>query len=127
MRLSILSTASVFLIAACGGATTNPATMPTKSSTGASCKLSPTELAARRQQLIPGLFKRAQKVEEIPNGLRFRFATEPGLLADLARIMEQEHDCCSFLRIQLTMDASEGPITFDVTGPEGTAQMLRKL
>ncbi len=38
-----------------------------------------------------------------------------------------EQDCCSFLRIRLTMEASEGPVTFDVTGPEGTADMLRKL
>src|SRR5205807_1370626 len=121
------SAAGALIIAACGCATTNPATMPKTSSIGASCKLSPAELAARRQQLIPGLFKRAEKVEDIQNGLRFHFASEPGLLADLARIMEQEQDCCSFLRIQLTMEASEGPIIFDVTGPEGTADTLRKL
>ena len=127
MRLSILGAAGMLAVAACGCAITNPTTMPTTPSVGASCRLSPPELAARRQQLIPGLFTRAEKVEGIPNGLRFRFASKPGLLADLARIMEQEQDCCSFLRIQLTMEASEGPITFDVTGPEGTAEMLRKL
>ena len=101
--------------------------MITTPTVGAACKLSPAELAARRQQLIPGLFERAEKVSDIPNGLRFHFICNPGLLADLARIMEQEQDCCSFLRIQLTMEASEGPVTFDVTGPAGTAEMLRKL
>jgi hypothetical protein len=94
---------------------------------GDSCKLSPAQLAARRHELIPGLFQRADKVEDIPTGVRFHFAGKPGLLTDLARIMDQEQDCCSFLRIQLTMEASEGPITFDVTGPEGTGDMLRKL
>jgi hypothetical protein len=101
--------------------------MPSPSSASASCKLSPGELAARRQQLIPGLFARADKVEEISGGLRFHFAGKPGLLSDLARIMEQERDCCSFLRMAITMEASEGPVTFDVTGPEGTARMLRAL
>jgi hypothetical protein len=103
--------------------------MPTTSTSSVEpfCKLSPAELAARRQQLIPGLFKRAQSVEDIPDGLRFHFVSKPGLLADLARIMEQERDCCSFLRFQLTMEPNEGPVTFDVTGPDGTAAMLRKL
>jgi hypothetical protein len=96
-------------------------------STATSCKLSPAQLAARRHELIPGLFARADKVEEIPHGLRFHFAARPGLLADLAHIMEQERDCCSFLRMTVTMAASEGPVTFDVTGPRGTARMLRGL
>ena len=115
----------------CGCAETEPTTMSApesvKPSSAESCKLSPSELAARRHLLIPGLFKRAEKVEDIPNGIRFRFKGKPGLLSDLARIMEQEQDCCSFLRIQLTMEASEGPVTFDVTGPAGTADLLRRL
>lgn len=94
---------------------------------GPACELSPDQLAKRRLQLIPGLFQRAQQVEDISNGLRFTFTSEPGLLADLAKIMEQERDCCSFLRIQLTMEPSEGPVTLEVTGPEGTGEMLRKL
>ncbi len=101
--------------------------MPTTPTAATSCKLSPAQLAARRHDLIPGLFTRADKVEDIPHDLRFHFVSKPGLMVDLARIMEQEQDCCSFLRIQLTMEASEGPVIFDVTGPEGTAAMLRKL
>jgi hypothetical protein len=92
-----------------------------------SCKLSPKELAARRHELIPGLFKRAEKSEDIANGIRFRFPSRPGLLADLARIMDQERDCCSFLRFELKAEPGEGPITFEVTGPAGTAEMLRRL
>ena len=107
--------------------TTMPSTSSVQVSAGDSCKLSPEQLAAQRHELIPGLFKRADKVEDIKNGLRFHFKSEPGLLTDLARIMEKEHDCCSFLRMQVTMEPSEGPVTFEVTGPEGTAEMLRKL
>ena len=102
---------------------TSPKTQPALSS----CKLSSAELAARRHELIPGLFKRADKVEDLPNGLRFQFQSKPSLLTDLARIMEQERDCYSVLRIQLIMEANEGPITFVVIGPEGTGDMLRRL
>ncbi len=132
----LLSGSGLFAVMIGGYIFAEPTTMPTTQAVkpasnspaiGASCKLSPAQLAARRHELIPGLFQRAQKVKDIPGGLCFQFASKPGLLTDLARIMEQEQDCCSFLRIQLTMEASEGPITFEVTGPQGTAEMLRKL
>ena len=128
----IFIAASLMTLTISGCTSTGPTTMPTTQTTktlnvGASCKLSPEQRAARRHELIPGLFQRAEKVEDIPKGLRFRFASKPGLLTDLARIMDQEQDCCSFLRIQLTMEPSEGPVTFEVTGPDGTGDMLRKL
>ena len=128
MKLSTLAIACALAGAVCIGATaTNPPTTMPKPSPEVACKLSPAQLAARRHELIPGLFKRAEKVEDIADGLRFHFASKPGLLSDLARLMEQEQDCCSFLRFQFTMEPSEGPVTFDVTGPKGTAEMLRKL
>lgn len=103
-----------------------PTTMPTPDASP-TCSLSPADLAARRHELIPGLFKRASRVDDVENGLRFDFESKPGLLADLSRIMEQERDCCSFLRIRVTMEPGEGPVTFEVTGPKGTGDMLREL
>lgn len=94
---------------------------------GEACKLSPEELAARRRQLIPGLFDRAEAVSDLPDGLGFRFANASGLLSHLSRVMEQGQDCCSFLRFQLTTSLNGGPVTFDVTGPAGTGEMPRGL
>jgi hypothetical protein len=91
------------------------------------CKLTSDQLAVRRQKLIPGLIDRAVEVGEVPNGLRLRFKSEPRLLRDLARVMEQEHDCCSFLRFELKTEPGAGPVTLEVTGPPGTAEMLRNL
>ena len=91
------------------------------------CTLTPAELQERREQLLPGLFRRADEVTDLENGLRLRFSTKPGLLAELAGIIEQERGCCSFLRFQLTAEPSTGPIVFDVTGPPGTREMLRAL
>ena len=91
------------------------------------CSLTPEQLQQRRQALIDGLLKRADQVTDLDNGLRLRFAYRNGLLAELARVIEQEHTCCSFLRFQLSVEASAGPITFEVSGPPGTRQMLRSL
>lgn len=91
------------------------------------CTLTPEQLAERRRELIPGLFDRATMISDIPDGIRFQFAPEPGLLEDLARVIAQEQTCCSFLRFDVTTEPSTGSVAFDVTGPPGAVAMLRKL
>ena len=91
------------------------------------CSLSPEQLQRRRQSLIPGPIQRADQVTDLDDGLLLRFAHSPGLLAELARVIEQEQDCCSFLRFELSIEPNTGPITFEVTAPAGTRQMLRSL
>ncbi len=92
-----------------------------------SCSLSPDELQARRAELIPGLFNRAERVDDITNGVQFQFAHQAGLIRELAEIIEQEQDCCSFLRFELSAEAQSGAVVLKVTGPEGTLKMLRSL
>ncbi len=101
--------------------------MSTPSSAPVSCSLTPEQLQKRRQELIPGLLKRAQEVTDLPNGLRLRFEPRAGLLAELARVIEQEQDCCNFLRFDLSVAPNAGAVTFEVTGPAGTREMLRAL
>ena len=129
MQSPIFIAAIVFcVITVAGGLSAGqPTTMPAATTGAASCKLSPDEFAKRRQELIPGLFKRAERVEDVEDGLLFHFANVPGLLADLVRVMEREQDCCSFLQFELTAEAGAGPVHFKVTGPTGTGEMLRKL
>lgn len=91
------------------------------------CTLTPDELNSRREQLLPGLMKRAKEVTDLENGLRMTFESRPGLLAELVGIVDQERTCCSFLRFQVTAEPGTGPVTFDVTGPPGTREMLRAL
>lgn len=91
------------------------------------CSLSPENLKARGDQLLPGLIRRAEKVEDLENGLRLRFTSKPGLLAEITRIIDQERTCCSFLRFQVTAEPETGPVVFDVTGPPGTREVLRSL
>ncbi|MGH7215531.1 MAG: hypothetical protein ACREIT_12265 [Tepidisphaeraceae bacterium] len=126
MRVLAVIGSAIIALAMCHDLFAEPSTMPATRSSE-SCSLSPEQLAARRQQLIPGLFERAREVTDIENGLRFRFDGKAGLLTDLVKVIEQERDCCSFLRFQLTAESHAGAVTLDVTGPEGTGEMLRKL
>ena len=91
------------------------------------CTLTPEQLSATREGLLPGLLKRADKREALPNGYRMTFTPKPGLLAEIAGIIEQERGCCQFLTFNLTVAHSNGPIIFDVTGPAGTREMLDAL
>jgi hypothetical protein len=119
----VFSIAILLFLAAC------VAPRRTNMSTSSSpiCSLSPEQLQQRRQVLIPGLLKRADQVTSLDDGFRLRFAYRDGLLAELARVIEQEQTCCSFLRFRLSVEPGAGPITFEVTGPPGTGQMLRSL
>jgi hypothetical protein len=78
--------------------------MSKKSEPVVACSLPPEELRHRRDELLPGLLKRAEHVMDLENGLRFHFAACPGLLSELASIIEQEQVCCSFLRFQISID-----------------------
>ena len=91
------------------------------------CTLTPGELNSRRAQLIPGLIERAEEVTDLEDGLRLTFESSPGLLQELARVVDQERTCCSFLRFKLSAEPGTGPVTFEVTGPPGTREMLRAL
>ncbi len=91
------------------------------------CALTPNELSERRAQLIPGLMERAKEVADLEDGLRLTFESSPGLLQELGRVVDQERTCCSFLRFKLSAEPGTGPITFEVTGPPGTREMLRAL
>lgn len=95
-----------------------------------SCRLTPDQLQQQRHELIPGLLQRADKVSDLTegaDGLRLHFAPRPGLLPELARIIEREQECCSFLSFHLATEPSGGGVTFDITGPAGTREMLKSL
>jgi hypothetical protein len=91
------------------------------------CALTPEQLDSRRDQLLPRLIERAKEVTEVKNGVRLQFDNSVGLLAELAKVVDQERSCCSFLRFQITTEPENGPVFFDVTGPPGTPELLRSL
>jgi hypothetical protein len=91
------------------------------------CTLTPEQLSAQREGLLPGLMQRADERMPLERGYRMRFTPRPGLLEEIAEVVEQERGCCQFLKFQITVEPSNGPIYLEVTGPTGTREMLDAL
>lgn len=89
--------------------------------------LNPDQLKRRRDELLPGLIRRADEVSDLENGLRMHFKSRPGFARRANGRRRVGAGCCNFLRFQLTVEAGTDPITFDVTGPVGTREFLRAL
>ena len=62
-----------------------------------------------------------------PSAPPLNLRNAPGLLADLAAVIEAEHRCCPFLRFALTVAPGDGPVTLEMTGREGTKEFLESL
>jgi hypothetical protein len=91
------------------------------------CPLTRGELAAMRDGLLPGLLSKARAQEPIPGGFRWRFNPEADLLNEAAAVIDAEHRCCRFLRFVLRVEAGEGPVWLEVSGPAGTKDFLTML
>jgi hypothetical protein len=48
-------------------------------------------------------------------------------LTAIVSVVDAERQCCRFLRFQITVEADEGPVCLDVTGPSGTREFLDNL
>lgn len=88
------------------------------------CTLSPAALEARRQNLLHLLASRAIEAGAIPHGFRLRFLPAAEVLGDIVKAIDVERQCCRFLHFRLTVEPADGPITLELTGPEGTREFL---
>ena len=91
------------------------------------CTLTSAELQSRGAQLLPGLVAGAIARVPVSNGFRWAFAPRPGLLAEVAQVIDAERRCCRFLRFAVAAEPDGGPISLEVTGPPGTVQFLDHL
>jgi hypothetical protein len=80
-----------------------------------------------RDGLLPGLVSKARAREPIPGGFRWRFDPEADLLNEAAAVIDAEHRCCRFLTFVLRVEAGEGPVWLEVSGPAGTEDFLTLL
>jgi hypothetical protein len=91
------------------------------------CALDPAELEWRRDALLPGIVARAESSEPLPTGIRWRFRATRELLLALATMIDAERRCCPFLRFHVVVEAADGPVLLEVTGPDGTRKFLERL
>jgi hypothetical protein len=88
------------------------------------CTLTPDALRVRREGLLTKLLRESTGHELLPEGLRLRFAPSAETLAGIARAVEAERHCCRFLRFTITVEPDDGPLTLDLTGPQGTREFV---
>ena len=91
------------------------------------CTLPADALQARRQGLLADLLQRAQSHELTPDGLRVAFSVDSETLATVARVVDAERQCCRFLRFVVTVAPDGGPLTLELSGPDGTREFLAGL
>ena len=88
------------------------------------CTLSHEARRCRLGELLPALATRACIVEPMTNGVRLVFDTTPGLLADVASVIERERVCCRFLRFVVDLAPDQGSVVLELSGPDGTRAFL---
>jgi hypothetical protein len=91
------------------------------------CTLTPETLATRRAELLPGLVRQAELVEDLSDGVRLRFTPDEETLNAIARTIAAERLCCRFLRFEMIVEPDGGPLFLSVRGPEGAREFLAAL
>ena len=91
------------------------------------CSLTPGDLAARRNELLPGLAALALERVDRADGFAWRFEARTDVLQALVATIDAERQCCAFLRFELTVEPGSGPIWLAVSGPAGTKELLADL
>jgi hypothetical protein len=64
---------------------------------------------------------------EKEDGFAYRFPSDESLLADLFTLIQLEHQCCPFLKFTLIVEAGDGPVWLELTGPSGAKEFLNSI
>ena len=88
------------------------------------CTLTNSELQERRRDLLQKVRSSVTELRELEDGYSYCFPPDDDRLAELARLVNLERQCCPFLRFRLTVESGNGPIWLEMTGPEGTKAFL---
>lgn len=91
------------------------------------CNLTEPQFQIRRAELL-GTFREALlETRELDDGFGFRFPSNEKWITSLGQFIAFERACCPFLRFELQVEAANGPVWLELTGPEGTKDFLKFL
>jgi len=84
----------------------------------------PTAERRKHFDLARELFSaRALERRELPDGYAIRFARDD--LEAVARFIANERLCCPFLQFEVRVEQDAGPLWLQMTGPQGTREVLQ--
>jgi len=88
------------------------------------CSLSAEALAQRRDSVLQELIEGQQELQELEDGYALRFLSEEIWATRLLSFISSERECCPFFTFALVFEPQTGPIWLQISGPEGTKEML---
>jgi hypothetical protein len=91
------------------------------------CTLTPDQLRARRDGLLPGLAERAQSIEQVDGRICMRFAPHPEIVTTIAKVVDAERQCCRFLAFTFSIPPDLGAITLEIAAPPEAHSLLAEL
>src|SRR5437867_2631993 len=81
------------------------------------CTLSGAELQKRRREILNSFPTARIKTIELPNGYAYEFPFDSEITMKLAHLVCLEHECCRCLTFRISLEAGNGPLTLEITGP----------
>jgi len=91
------------------------------------CFLTDKQLQQRRTDHLNKIAALLVDFKELENGFTYRFPVERSTLQDLAEVIDLERKCCPFLNFNLIIEAGSEHVSLELTGAEGTKEMIRSL
>jgi len=91
------------------------------------CHLTDKELQARRKNYLEKTAELLIDSTEIEHGFIYKFPLKSAVLQDLAEIIDLERQCCPFLNFKLTVESGTDFVTLELTGAEGTKEVIKSL
>jgi hypothetical protein len=91
------------------------------------CAISQDVLPTPRGESLALIARLSIRAVKIAAGYRFEFAPEPEVLRLIADMIDDERQCCRFLRFSLAVEPEAGPIWLEVTGPRSAQEFLEAL
>lgn len=78
----------------------------------------------RHSQLRGAMEANMIEVNEAPDGLMFRFASDSKMILQLAEFITMERLCCPFLHFSLEVEPDGGPLHLRLKSGEGDQSLL---
>lgn len=89
------------------------------------CTLNEEQLKERMDGALAKLMAQCESSDELEDGYALRFPNSAEIIAELARFIAFERDCCSFFTFELVCAPQQGPVTLRLRGPEGLKEFVR--
>lgn len=91
------------------------------------CSLTDAELQERSEDVLQKVGGAVLEIKELENGYAYRLPSDEIWIGELANLVRLERRCCLFLRFQIIVEADNGFIWLELTGPAGTKDFLTNI